>query len=1331
MIEKNISQYVEKQFPAFYQDEGPQFIAFVKAYYEWLEQPDNVTYKARHLLEYRDIDTTLDEFILYFKEKYLKNIQFDTATNKKLLVKHSLDLYRSKGTERSIDLFFKLVFGTAAEVQYPGERIFKLSDGVWELPRYLEVTYNKFNLNYVGRQIIGSASGATAFVERYIRRRAGYGYVNLLYISNQVGTFTRGEVIGVQSSGRSVYTPGQTATIIGSIESVIIQDNGRNFAVGDIVNFLHSNRGVGGQARVTSIGENSGIIDFILNDGGWGYTTNATSIVSEKVATANGVVGTIGANQITLFDLAIQPTISVDFTTGPQIALGDIVGRYDGANLIANGQVIEIEQVSGNATGTMTISVNKGPFTEGTLYVNGNTTSLNATAIVDTSTYADIMGIPSVYQLSIANTNGVFSVGMNVYQTVSNTIYSHGTVSGVNDTFLLISAGVGNFSNGAPLIVSGNSSVNAVVTQVDTTIGLYNINKRAYSLDFISANNDGIANSQYLFQYDAFANVVSSGLALHSSVSSNTGTIEYVPMQGQFQLYLPIYTVGNTARASVSDRSSPVTGGDFVESANASWRTAYTNTTFTVSSLSEGTGAQFDVGTIGETEVLYLGTDIISANSTSRLSFDRRRVDVTSSAGFQIGDLVTQVTNTSLIAAGTVSAVQSATLLRIVDNYGTFGPSGGANGNIVVYSNNAVNTAVTAVSFVAAQLTLDASPYLYLPLRAASYGFPKNPQGNYADIIFDCLSFDRFEVGTIESLAGVDPGSGYNVDPYVLVEQPEIAGFQRRDYVFNVSNSSSSFINGEKINQVAANLTTYTLTVDYGTSNTLYTSRQVRVNALQEINATPDFIYARDSAINIIPGEVVNPFTESIEATNEYVVGDMVRYQTGTSNVAIVANNTFALIDEANSSAFSLNVAITITSNTFNPNTIVNNFISIASNPYANDLPLRYVVALGNTATLGISNNEVYYAVEANSTGLRLSETLAGAVLTLSPGASETGHALVSTLPLSNGHVITLYRNPFSDGERVFYEIATGNTAISGLSNTTAYYVVQANSIGFKVSATYGGANINITAGSSEVGHYFNSIPGWLPLEGVYSNSGAYGVIDSVGNGSIVVKSVSNGTFAAPGSLSSNTNAYLTANVATSTLSTITQTSEGIVKSSNTTALVVKRIQFENNWASNTTITGEVSGATAVLDSIDIDMLSLPVGLNANVEANVITAEGQVTSLKIIDSGFGYVNSEIVQFTSVDGLRAASAKVILGGVGKGAGYYKSSKGFLSDSVCLHDGDYYQEYSYEIFSKLSVDRYSDMFKKVMHTAGTKFFGSARVVEEDAVVVTLTESSVVQE
>ena len=36
-IEKRISPLIQSQFPSFYQEEGENFIAFVKAYYEWLE----------------------------------------------------------------------------------------------------------------------------------------------------------------------------------------------------------------------------------------------------------------------------------------------------------------------------------------------------------------------------------------------------------------------------------------------------------------------------------------------------------------------------------------------------------------------------------------------------------------------------------------------------------------------------------------------------------------------------------------------------------------------------------------------------------------------------------------------------------------------------------------------------------------------------------------------------------------------------------------------------------------------------------------------------------------------------------------------------------------------------------------------------------------------------------------------------------------------------------------------------------------------------------------------------------------------------------------------
>jgi hypothetical protein len=110
-----------------------------------------------------------------------------------------------------------------------------------------------------------------------------------------------------------------------------------------------------------------------------------------------------------------------------------------------------------------------------------------------------------------------------------------------------------------------------------------------------------------------------------------------------------------------------------------------------------------------------------------------------------------------------------------------------------------------------------------------------------------------------------------------------------------------------------------------------------------------------------------------------------------------------------------------------------------------------------------------------------------------------------------------------------------------------------------------------------------------------------------------------------------------------------------------------------------------------------------------------------------VDSGIGYSNGDVVQYTSEDGARSGSIKIVNDGSGIGKGYYKSSKGFLSEDMYVHDGDYYQEYSYEILSKISVDRYSDMFKKVMHTAGTKFFGSALVVEEDNVALSLSEIS----
>lgn len=84
-IDKIISPLIPSQFPAFYYSDGPNFIEFVKAYYEWLEQDartlsihttntpyvGSVTTETRSLLDYLDVDLTQERFLKYFKDTYL------------------------------------------------------------------------------------------------------------------------------------------------------------------------------------------------------------------------------------------------------------------------------------------------------------------------------------------------------------------------------------------------------------------------------------------------------------------------------------------------------------------------------------------------------------------------------------------------------------------------------------------------------------------------------------------------------------------------------------------------------------------------------------------------------------------------------------------------------------------------------------------------------------------------------------------------------------------------------------------------------------------------------------------------------------------------------------------------------------------------------------------------------------------------------------------------------------------------------------------------------------------------------------------------------------
>jgi hypothetical protein len=312
-IEKYVSNFIESQFPRFYQEEGPDFILFVKAYYEWLESSGNPIYQARRLQDYRNIDNTLEEFLEHFQQKYLYGIPFNIIANKRFLLKNILDVYRSKGTIQSYKLLFKLLYNQDVEVYLPGNDILRASDGTWREPQYLELTDNGDLNAFIGKTVIGVTSKTTAVVEDYIKEQFNADILNTVYISNVLprgGDFVVGEKIVVLGQQSNVDAVTNAPYLMGSLDYLEIINGGQNFNIGDSIKIvsrdLTNNQilsyGIDGVVRVDSTSKGVNSLSFDLVSGGGGFLSNAATFVYKQPGTS-GNGASFNINNLT----SVQP----------------------------------------------------------------------------------------------------------------------------------------------------------------------------------------------------------------------------------------------------------------------------------------------------------------------------------------------------------------------------------------------------------------------------------------------------------------------------------------------------------------------------------------------------------------------------------------------------------------------------------------------------------------------------------------------------------------------------------------------------------------------------------------------------------------------------------------------------------------------------------------------------------------------------------------------------------------------------------------------------------------------------------------------------------------
>ena len=627
-IEKTISPLIDSLFPSFYQSEGENFVAFIRAYYEWLEQnfqlltledntgfvedgrpvgdgritqqnvtgtiysvidgdllvkvDSNETFKcfnicselipvtkvnagttystyilrggsarrlgsvflSRNLLDYRDIDETIDLFVVFFKEKYLTNIEFDTATNKRLLVKNSLDLYRAKGTDRAIDLFFRLVYATKPQVEYPADVLFQPSGATWVVPKYLEISPNTVDraITLVGKEITGVTSGAKAFVEKYVKLRINNGYSHVLFISNIKGNFTTRELI------RSDQLYPDSPVIYGSLNQITISSSSSGFSIGDIFPVVTST-GIEGLARVTETRNATGQVEFELTEEGYGYALSNTSpsylrpmaMISDNLVTVSNVVsGNI---------------------------VSSIIVRSAGSGF-SNGEIITIPSTNGDDAYAVIVTNGSGAIAQADLAYPGS--GFN----VGTGTVVALIGI--------GGSIDYFTSAPVQYYNLFDDIKQTNTSGGVVASGLII---------GDPL--------EATLTVVSPSASaVFSIGDRVYQQDTVSGE-------------------YASAVILRPSINTLGGTLRVNNIEGRFRTNQPIFAEVSGSSATLTSVSFKfpvdVTSGAFDANTQfiiSSEKAGFSGNTFAKSS---GAGAQFAVfGLDTNKETIYVNTDKLS-----------------------------------------------------------------------------------------------------------------------------------------------------------------------------------------------------------------------------------------------------------------------------------------------------------------------------------------------------------------------------------------------------------------------------------------------------------------------------------------------------------------------------------------------------------------------------------------------------------------------------------------------------------------------------------------------------------------------------------------------
>jgi hypothetical protein len=449
----------------------------------------NPVNSIQELLSFRDPDKTISNFLTKFRNEFLNTLpdSLDDSVDKRKLIKNIKSLYRSKGTNRGHELFFKLLFNLESEIIYPREQMLRASDGQWDSQLIMRAIQTSGQLtsgdtaDLVGRTITGETSGATAIIENVFKFQIGINEVTEFILNDETvtGTFQINEVLrGTKSDDDDFFIK---TTVTGIPNSVTISNDGSLNTTGDPIGL--SGGGQGALLNVDSVGRGS-LTNFYVDNGGSSYEIG-DDIIFNNTDTGGGSARA----KVSVVNGGFTPESGVETDSESHIVLEDETTRSDpytgnkivqesgsGSNDITDIRIID---AGSNYTSLPIITVDDTTGSGASVFTYGSEIGkLQSLRIVESGAEHELSASPPSLSLRskilVLDRTGSFAVGDTVTGVAPDSSVVTSTVISLDTDRNILTLSGGNFQIDSTITSdSGGSATVKIMDQATatTTVG--------------------------------------------------------------------------------------------------------------------------------------------------------------------------------------------------------------------------------------------------------------------------------------------------------------------------------------------------------------------------------------------------------------------------------------------------------------------------------------------------------------------------------------------------------------------------------------------------------------------------------------------------------------------------------------------------------------------------------------------------------------------------------------------------------------------------------------------------------------------------------------------